>query len=217
MPPHVKICGLTQIADLEWAIGCGVDAIGLVMATSPRRVSEKIARRLLLAAGSEVIKIAVFRSLVAADLRLLADLGFDAVQGEGSPASPVALPLLPVIIDGPRLQARVAGVLGIPRRWSPGAMSKLGHPALLLDGPRGGGGGVTADTHRAKQLASRHRIVLAGGLTPENVARSVEAIGPVAVDVSSGVERGPGMKDHGRVKAFIEAARTAAISTEASS
>ncbi len=74
---------------------------------------------------------------------------------------------------------------------------------------------MAAETRRATALAQCHRIVLAGGLTPENVARSVADIGPVAVDVSGGVESRPGLKDRQRVKAFIEAARATAITREA--
>ncbi len=73
---------------------------------------------------------------------------------------------------------------------------------------------MAADARRATALARCHRIVLAGGLTPENVARSVAAVGPVAVDVSSVVESGPGQKDRQRVKAFIEAARAKAVTRE---
>jgi len=81
---------------------------------------------------------------------------------------------------------------------------------LLLDGPAGGGGGLRADASRARRLAARCSIVLAGGLRPDNVARAIRAVGPVAVDVSSGVESAPGAKDRDLVHAFIEAARDAA-------
>ena len=217
MPPSVKICGLTRTADVEWAVSCGADAIGIVLAPSPRQVDRGRAQELIRAAGSAVIKVAVFRSTAGADLQQLSDLGFDAVQGEPAvmPATSTPLVFLPVVIDGPRLQSRVTTALAGWRQAGSAAWSRLGNPDLLLDGPRGGGGGVVADINRARVLAVGHRIVLAGGLTPENVARSVAAIGPVAVDVSSGVESAPGLKDHNRVKAFIEAVRTAATTTEA--
>ena len=212
----MKICGLTRTADVECAVTCGTDAIGIVLAPSPRQVEYRAARELLGAAGPDVIKVAVFRSAAGADLHQLADLGFDAVQGEVVvPAMPDTLAFLPVVTDGPRLESRATTALAGGHQANSAALSRLGAPDILLDGPRGGGGGVLADTHRARALALGHRIVLAGGLTPENVARSVAAICPVAVDVSSGVESAPGLKDHNRLKAFIEAVRTAATTTEA--
>ena len=214
MPPGVKICGLTRIADVEWAVACGADAIGLVMVPSPRQVDERSARELLRAAGPDVIKVAVFRFVCDDDLHGLTDLGFDAVQGEGAPAVPTTLVFLPVVNDGPRLRTRAADALSAGHHSAAARLDRLRNPALLLDGPRGGGGGVATNTRRATALARCHRIVLAGGLTPENVAQSVAAVGPVAVDVSSGVESGPGLKDHQRVKAFIEAARGTAVTRE---
>jgi len=217
MPPCVKICGLTRTTDVEWAVACGADAIGLVLAPSPRQVDHRSVRELLLAAGADVIKVAVFRSVATANVGRLADLGFDAIQGGGETvaATPDTLAFLPVVTDGPGLQSRATMALNRVRQAGSAVWSRLGSPDLLLDGPGGGGGGVVVDMCRARALALCHRIVLAGGLTPENVARSVAAIGPVAVDVSSGVESGPGLKDHQRMKAFIEAARTVAPTTEA--
>ena len=217
MPPRVKICGLTRTVDVEWAVACGANAIGIVLAPSPRQVDHGRARELIRAAGSDVTKVAVFRSAAGADLQQLSDLGFDAVQGEAvvMPARPTTLAFLPVVIDGRQLQSQVTTALAAGHRADAAAWTRLGNPDLLLDGPRGGGGGVVADIHRATDLASVHRIVLAGGLTPENVARAVAAIGPVAVDVSSGVESAPGLKDHRRMEAFIEAVRTTATTTEA--
>ena len=211
----MKICGLTRVTDVEWAVVCGADAIGLVLAPSPRQVARSRTQELLRAAGPDVIKVAVFRFVSDDDVRGLTDLGFDAVQGEGAPAMPATLAFLPVVTDGPRLRSRAADLLRAGYHSVGAGLARLGNPTLLLDGPRGGGGGVAADPHRATALARCRRIVLAGGLTPENVARSLAAIGPVAVDVSSGVESSPGLKDHQRVKAFIEAARATATTTEA--
>ena len=169
MPPGVKICGLTRIADVEWAVACGAEAIGLVLAPSPRQVDRRSARELLRAAGPDVIKVAVFRLVSDDDVGGLTDLGFDAVQGGGAPAMPTTLAFLPVVIDGPRLRSRAADTLSAVNVSAVARLDRLGNPALLLEGPRGGGGGMAANTRRATALARCHRIVLAGGLTPENV------------------------------------------------
>ena len=210
MSVGVKICGLTTVADIEYAVSHGADAIGIVLVPSPREVDRELARDLLLAAGPNVIKVAVFRTVSTVDVSGLADLGFDAVQGQGAgagaPDIPGGLGFLPVITDGADLLARANSALGTLRG--------LGNPTLLLDGPGGGGRGERVVTARARRLARSYPIVLAGGLTPDNVAWAVNVISPVAVDVSSGVESRPGRKDHGKVQAFIEAARAAAPRTE---
>ena len=135
MPPGVKICGLTRTADVEWAVACGADAVGLVLAPSPRQVDNSSARKLLRAAGPNVIKVAVFRFVSRDDLSQLADLGFDAVQGEmdGMPAVPTTLALLPVINDGPQLRSRAAGLPAVGRRPAVDGWDRLGNPVLLLD------------------------------------------------------------------------------------
>ncbi len=211
MPIRVKICGLTTPADVEWTVACGADAIGIVQAPSLRQVDRRTAETLLRAAGSGVMKVAVFREVDTPQLLELVSMGFDAVQAERLPeAVPPGLAVLPVITDGPYLMARVKA---LPRVVD-GGLAQLGHAELLLDGPIGGGRGMRPDRHRARKLAASHRIVLAGGLNPRNVARAIEVIRPVAVDVSSGVERSPGCKQRDLVKAFIVQARRALLKEE---
>ena len=207
----MKICGLTTTADVEWAVACGADAIGIVQAPSLRQVDRRTAETLLRAAGSGVLKVAVFREVDPPQLLDLLSMGFDAVQAENLPeVLPPGLAILPVVTDGRHLMARVKA---LPRVVS-GGLTQLGNPELLLDGPMGGGRGMAPDRHRARKLAASRRIVLAGGLKPRNVARAIEVIRPVAVDVSSGVERSPGCKQRDLVKAFIVEARSALLKEE---
>ena len=208
MSVRVKICGLTTPADVEWAVACGADAIGIVRAPSLRQVDARTAGALLRAAGSGVLKVAVYREVDQAGMTESLGIGFDIVQAERFPDTlPHEAAILPVITDGPQLNARIARLPAPPEM----GLERLGSPRLLLDGPQGGGRGMRPDRHRARRLAASYPIALAGGLNPRNVARSIEIVRPVAVDVSSGVEVTPGRKDRELVKAFIVEARQALL------
>ena len=125
-------------------------------------------------------------------------IGPDLVQAEPSDDLERALDgrarLLPVLHDGPDLLTHLP----------------VGAATVLLEAEGRGGRGVSPDRARAAALARRVRLVLAGGLTPENVGAAIAAVRPYAVDVSSGVESSPGVKDPRRIAAFIAAVRRAA-------
>lgn len=196
---QVKVCGLSDPRHVEVAVRAGATAIGLVFAPgSPRRIDPGRAVELL-AAAAGVERVAVFRRPEALDA--LAGLPFDAVQAEAGWDGPVPAGwyLLPAYRNAP-------GV-AYPDAWGP-ARGLRG--AILLDGPVGGGAGVRGDVARAAALARRGPVVLAGGLTPDNVAGAIAEIAPWGVDVSSGVERAPGDKDPVRIEAFVAAAMEAA-------
>jgi len=202
---RVKVCGLTDEAALEAACEAGADAVGLVLAPSPRRVTLARARELLRRVPAGIERVLVFALARRDELSRALDLGPDALQAElGSewPELSRGTYALPVLRDGPHVEAHAAE-LSRPRST---AASSL-HGALMLDGPRGGGRGLPVDLERAARLASRHPIVLAGGLTPDNVAARTCAIRPFAVDASSGLERTPGVKDPERIRAFVRAVR----------
>ena len=108
-------------------------------------------------------------------------------------------PLLPTFTDGADLASRIdASGVGRGPLWFYG---------FLVDGPRGGGKGERADFDRARRVASRGGLVLAGGLDPEVVGLVVRHVRPAGVDVSSGVEKSPGRKDPQKMKAFVQAVR----------
>ncbi len=193
----VKICGLRSEADVAAAVGAGADAIGFVFAPSVRRVTPGEARAACAALPAEVLRVAVMRHPGDADWQAVVE-GFapDWLQTDWQDFASLSVTpqtgRLPVVRDDA----------------PPGTARPLPSP-LLFEG-RDSGTGRTADWTRAAALAGRTRLVLAGGLDADNVAEAVRRVRPWGVDVSSGVESAPGVKDPARIRAFIAAARAAA-------
>ncbi len=193
----VKVCGLTTPFAVRAAVCAGADAVGFVFARSPRQVTPELARRLLAEVPPFVTRVAVMRWPSAPALaRVLDGLEVDVVQlypGAGDPSPFIgARRYLPALCDTDDLEQRLA------------ATAPTG--PVLLDGARAGHGEV-ADWSRIASAARERTVVLAGGLTPENVQAAIRAVRPVAVDVSSGVESSPGLKDAGRITDFVAAVR----------
>lgn len=202
---RVKICGLARADDVALACAAGADAIGLVLAPSPRRVTPEAARRLLAGVAPRIERVAVLGRADTAALRAALALGFDLVQAEVAGPLPEDLRarLVPVLRDGPDLLERLERE---PRtEAAPGSLAGT----VALDGPRGGGRGQPVDRARAAAAARDRAIVLAGGLHPGNVAALVREVRPCAVDVSSGIEHWPGVKSARLVHAFLAAVRAA--------
>jgi len=204
-PVLVKLCGLNTREGVEAALAAGADALGFVLAPSPRRVTLAEAERLLARVPATVEAVAVFARPTLDELRRALELPFAALQVEAGTELPALPPdrfCLPVLRDRPELDELVLPVL-------PAGSHRSLCGAFVLDGPHGGGQGVPADPGRATRLARRVRLVLAGGLTPENVAERIRAVRPFAVDASSGLERTRGIKDTDRIEAFVRAVRAA--------
>lgn len=193
----VKICGLTTEAQVRAACEAGADAIGLVLVEgSPRQVSPARARQLLAAVAPGVTTIAVYRHFAAMDALDLADLGFHAVQAFTYEALlPEGAFALPAVRDDMVVRA------------PPGALQPEGFRGCLLVEGAHSGAGVAADWHEVAEIAEHLPVILAGGLTPDNVAGAIAAVRPRGVDVSSGVERTRGEKDPDLIRAFIGAVR----------
>jgi phosphoribosylanthranilate isomerase len=201
---RVKICGLTRPEDAALAAAAGASAIGLVFwPGSPRAVTVERAREVAAAVSAEVSVIGVF---VDQPLSLVGGAAervpLHAIQLHGAERPEdydLGLPILKAIgVAGGSaldvLEAMDAGVLP------------------LLDAGGGatpGGTGRTVDWTLAAEAAARRRVVLAGGLTPDNVGEAVRTVRPHAVDVSSGVEQTPGVKDADKLVAFLDAVRSA--------
>lgn len=212
--PLVKICGLTRAEDAVLALEAGADAIGVVLAeVSKRRMGADEAQAIVSAArakaGRPFLAVAVLGTLDPVAAReALEMLRFDRVQlHERSDAAALARTLDAL---GP-LAARAWGVAHVPPEGpAPAGYETLACEAVLLDTAVpgvGGGSGTAFDWAHAVPLARARRVVLAGGLKPENVAAAVRAVEPWMVDVASGVESAPGVKDPARVRAFIQAVR----------
>lgn len=220
MSVGVKICGITRREDGLAALAAGADAIGIVLAaSSPRRVARGDAATLLdglrAASGRSFLAVAVLDRLdPAAGREAIDGLGFDRVQFH----APAALPALAACLaafdatgGGPGA-GRAWGALRVADAASLAGADGLACEAVLLDAHVAGVAGGTGRTFAwalAASLAGARRVVLAGGLTPDNVATAVATVRPWMVDVSSGVEAAPGIKDPARVRAFVEAARHA--------
>jgi phosphoribosylanthranilate isomerase len=205
---RVKLCGVASEDALRAVGGARPDAVGFVLAPSVRRVDVPTLERLLGWVPAHVERWAVFRTPDADVLAALAGLPLTGVQADATwdgRGLPEHLAFLPVFADGPDLvdRVRAAGFDGATRD----VRGLVG--AFLVDSARGGGSGQRADVGRASVAARLGPLVLAGGLDPSNVADAVHAVHPWAVDVSSGIESAPAVKDPGLAEAFVRAAREA--------
>ncbi len=200
----VKICGITTVDDALACVDAGADALGInLIAASPRRVDEQVARSIVRAVGAhaEVIGIVADQSIEA--MRALrADIGLSALQLHGDERPETLAALLPAAYKAVRIgghddvtqSARYAGGRILVDAKVQGAL---------------GGTGTTFDWALVDALTRQRKVVLAGGLTPANVEAAVCAVRPYGVDTASGVERAgrPREKDMARVRAFISRAK----------
>jgi phosphoribosylanthranilate isomerase len=197
---RVKICGLTNLEDALAAARLGADALGFVFADSPRRVEADTVREIVRRLPPLVTTVGVFvdqpRDLV---LKITDRCGLDLIQLHGRETETEAEAL------GRRVIKAVA--VGDGRRPSTAA-----YPGCLLlldsfDARARGGTGRTFDWNLAREVAGHRPVILAGGLTPDNVGRAIDLVQPDAVDVCSGVEIFKGKKDHDRMASFIDQVR----------
>jgi phosphoribosylanthranilate isomerase len=206
----VKICGITTWRDAKLAIDAGADLLGFnFYPPSPRFIRPAAARDIIRRVPSRVQAVGVFVNESASDVAdLAALLGLDSVQlhGEEPPVFATALSrLLPVV---KAFRVRPGFRISALARYR--AAARRG--GFLLDGfsrRARGGSGKTFDWTLARRARHYGRIFLAGGLTPENVARAIRAARPFAVDVCSGVEASSGKKDPRRVRELMDAVRAA--------
>lgn len=199
---RVKICGVTRVSDALAAEAAGADAIGLMFVPESKRVIElKRAQEIRAALGPLIVAVGVFRNAPLEQvLATSAELRLGAVQLHGQEdddylaAVRELVPVIKAVSYSPTLSA--AGLADLPA------------DAILVDGLRPGSG-EAFDWQQAGRLRDLPRLILAGGLHPGNVAAGVSALRPYGVDVSSGVERRPGMKDPELVASFVATARSA--------
>jgi len=200
----VKICGITNLEDALFAVNAGADALGFVFyPQSPRYISPDRAREIVLRLPPFVAKIGVFVNEELDRVReIMAYCHLDYAQLHGDELPEQVAALAPRAIKA----MRVRSAADVER------LSAYRAAAYLLDAyhpTKPGGTGETWDWELAAAAKRYGPIILAGGLKPENVAAAIEWVHPYAVDVSSGVEVAPGIKDHHKVRRFIMAAKGA--------
>ena len=191
----VKICGITRREDAAAAVGAGANAVGFVFwPGSPRFVDPYRARAIVRSLPPFVTPVGLFVNQPLEHIGAVASLvRLGAVQLHGDET------------------IEFAGSIGWPVIKAVSVEQAAAWPAnttLLLDAydpVKRGGTGRTIDWKGAAAVAAGRKILLAGGLTPDNVAEAVGRVRPFGIDVSSSVERSPGIKDHGRIKALFEA------------
>lgn len=213
---QIKICGITSVKDALAVARAGADAVGLnFFARSPRYVTPETAGDIVKNLPAGIVKVGLFVDTPAEEVCRLFDLlGLDLIQlhGDQPPEFLAQLgnrPIMRAFRIGPKGLEPVTEYLAQCRGLV--APPKLVMIDALVEGEYGGTGKI-ADWATAKQytvMPDMPPLVLAGGLTPGNVASAIRAVAPTAVDVASGVELRPGRKDAAATEAFVHAARSA--------
>ena len=210
---EIKFCGLTRAEDLRHAAILGARYAGVILTTSPREVDDDRARKLFAGAGSGVQRVGVFGQEAPERVAArAAAIGLDVVQLHGDPDDAMIA----------RLREHWTGAVWAALRLRgsdvPGTARELFAmaDAVVLDAHSYGQLGGTGRALPWKELrdrvhslrAGRAKLVLAGGLTPDNVGAAIDLLQPDVVDVSSGVEESPGRKDAAKMRSFRDAVYT---------
>ena len=199
----VKICGITRLEDAEAAVALGAGAIGFVFwPQSPRAVDPERARSIAAAMPPFVTTLGVFVNQAPAFVNdVAARVGLGAVQLHGDEPIDVLEQ-----IDRPVVKAFAMAGNEDADAWP----TRVRLLIDVHDPDQRGGTGRTVDWGRAAAIAARRPVLLAGGLNAANVADAIRTVRPFGIDVSSGVESSPGVKDHVRLQALFEAVRECA-------
>lgn len=197
----LKICGITRPADALYAVEHGATAVGFIFwPGSPRCVSAGAAAAIVRELPGDVDAVGVFVNQPVEEIvRTASVAGLTTIQLHGDELPAVAAAFRQRVWRAASLSTIDTAVAAWPE-----------HVTLLLDAcdsTRRGGTGITIDWQRAATVAARRPVVLAGGLTPANVEAAIAAVRPLGVDVSSGVEEAPGVKDREKMARFLERAR----------
>jgi len=197
----VKICGITSEEDALLAVAMGADAVGFVFAPSTRQIAPQKAADIIKRLPSEIVTVGVFRD---ESRQRVVDIAhatrLRAVQLHGRESS----------ADSHWIRQRVSLIIKAFAAGDPqlDEADEYAADAFMVDSATPGSGEVF-DWSLAEGAPSNRRVILAGGLTPDNVADAIRVVRPWGVDVSTGVERAPGRKDARKIRAFVEAARAA--------
>jgi phosphoribosylanthranilate isomerase len=198
----VKICGVRTLEDALWAAEAGADAVGFnFWPQSKRYLSVEEAGRIAKKLPARVATVGVFVNAAESEvLRAFQHGAVDLVQFHGDETPESCL----------RFAGRYLKAMRLRDHQSLAALDDYSCDLVLIDGdaPQYGGSGQRADVELARRAAQKRRVLLAGGLTPDNVADAIRAVRPYGVDVAGGVESAPGVKDRTKVAAFITAAKS---------
>jgi len=204
MHTWIKFCGTTSLEDAQASVEAGADALGFIFAPSKRRISPEKAGEIVKRLPQNVAKVGVFVNESAEQIReTIRQAGLTLVQlhGDESPEFVLALReqigVIKTILVNGSLEDRFALFCG----------HRECADHILLDS--GSGSGKTFDWNLVRRRVDGHdvRLIVAGGLTPENVGLAIHALKPWGVDVVSGIEAEPGRKDPAKLKAFVTAVR----------
>ena len=215
MRVRTKICGITRNEDLEAAVTAGADALGFIVGvpSSTRNLSPEKAARL-------VTQVPVFTSSVLVMVPgALGDLteAYEMVRPDVLQVHGEGVPNIEEIKEAIPGVTLIRGIRSQPEEKLKAAEKASGFNAVLLDtfiSGRHGGTGMTHDWRIGKEIRKTlgpRRLILAGGLNPSNVEEAIRTVRPYAVDVSSGVESSPGVKDHEKIASFIGKVREARL------
>jgi phosphoribosylanthranilate isomerase len=206
MAVRVKICGITNPEDAAAALDAGADALGFVFhRKSPRYVEPPVVKSIVAGLPPFILTVGVFVNEEPKIVRDLMDsCGLVLAQLHGEESAGYCETLGRPVIKAIGLKDR-ASLLALAeykgRAQVRGFLLDAFVPGVY------GGTGQTTDWSVAAEIAKAVTVILAGGLTPDNVATAVAVVKPYAVDVSSGVEASPGKKDHAKIRAFVQAAK----------
>ena len=199
----IKICGITRLEDAQAAAALGASYIGFVLwPGSPRAATLETVSRIVPALPHSVTSVGVFVDPSAEDVKAAEATGIRMAQIHSE---------TPAFLRGVTIPVVRAVHLAVER--DDGVEPDIADELVLLDAldpVKRGGTGTTVDWRRAARIARTRRVILAGGLTPDNVSQAIKAVRPFAVDVSSGVEKRPGIKDHSLMERFIAAVKETA-------
>ncbi len=199
----VKICGITRLQDALCAVEHGADAIGFIFAESKRKVSISTVQEIIQQLPKDFLTIGVFRDQPAhevteivgqANLRGVQLHGQESIQEVAEVATKLDFVVKSVIAGSD--EAKMA--------------DQFATDMILVDSETPGSG-TSYDLNLLHELPVNVRLILSGGLTVDNVSMSIKAVSPWGVDVSSGVESAPGIKDHAKIRDFISNARSSII------
>ncbi len=197
----VKICGITNLEDALAAVRWGADALGFVFAPSPRQVTLQQVEHIVAGLPPFVCEVGVFVDSELQEVKeTMRACGLDLAQLHGSESPDYCQELFPRAIKSFRVKDE--STLDLLPRYKASAYLLDSYDAALK-----GGTGQSFDWEIAKKARHYGPIILSGGLTSANIRQAIDRVRPYAVDVSSGVESSPGVKDHAKLRAFLETAK----------